>query len=307
MSPTYWISHPSCAQHEMGEGHPEAPARLWAIEDRLRAIGLDLFLDRDDAPEASTEALLRVHTAEHVESVLRTRPTQGYVRIDPDTTMNAHTAVAALHAAGAGLRAVDLVMSKRASFVFCAVRPPGHHAERARAMGFCFFNNIAVAAGEALARGLSRVAILDFDVHYGNGTADIFRNDERVLLCSTYEHPLYPYWAGNPEDTEIVDAPLKAGDGSEAYRHAVTHRWIPSLEAFRPQMILVSAGFDAHVRDPLASLELTDDDYYWTAQQILDVASRHCPGRVIAMLEGGYDTHALARCVEAFVRPFIGA
>lgn len=307
MSSTYWISHPSCAQHEMGEGHPEAPARLWAIEDRLRAIGLDLFLDRDDAPEASSEALLRVHTAEHIESVLSTRPKQGYVQIDPDTTMNAHTAIAALHAAGAGVRAVDLVMSKRANFAFCAVRPPGHHAERARAMGFCFFNNIAVAAGEALARGLSRVAILDFDVHYGNGTADIFRNDERVLLCSTYEHPLYPYWAGNPEDTEIVDAPLKAGDGSEAYRQAITHRWIPSLEAFRPQMILVSAGFDAHVRDPLASLELTDDDYYWTAQQILDVASRHCPGQVIAMLEGGYDTHALARCVEAFMRPFVGA
>ena len=307
MSPTYWISHPSCAQHEMGEGHPEAPARLWAIEDRLRAIGLDLFLDRDDAPEASTEALLRVHTAEHVESVLSTRPKQGYVQIDPDTTMNAHTAAAALHAAGAGVRAVDLVMNQRASFAFCSVRPPGHHAERARAMGFCFFNNIAVAAGEALARGLSRVAILDFDVHYGNGTADIFRNDERVLLCSTYEHPLYPYWAGNPEDTEIVDAPLKAGDGSEAYRRAITHRWIPSLEAFEPQMILVSAGFDAHVRDPLASLELTDDDYYWTAQQILEVASRHCPGKVIAMLEGGYDTHALARCVEAFMRPFVGA
>jgi acetoin utilization deacetylase AcuC-like enzyme len=305
--PSYWISHPSCLAHRMDEGHPEAPERLWAIEDRLRITGLDMFLNRENAPPASSEALLRVHTPEHVESVLSIRPTEGLVRVDPDTSMNPHTAEAALHAAGAGILGVELTLKRRAGFVFCAVRPPGHHAERAKPMGFCFFNNIAVAAAEALARGLERVAILDFDVHYGNGTADIFRNDERVLLCSTYEHPLYPYWAGNPDDTEIVDAPLKAGDGSEQYRFAVEHRWLPSLEAFRPQMLLVSAGFDAHMRDPLANLRLTDEDFYWTGKQLLDFSERHCPGRVVAMLEGGYEPYALARCVESFVRPFVGA
>lgn len=305
--PSYWITHPSCLAHRMDEGHPEAPERLWAIEDRLRVTGIDLFVRREDAPVASVAALTRVHDAALVDTILHTRPAQGLVRVDPDTSMNAHTAEAAQHAAGAGVRAVELVLGGEAGFVFCAVRPPGHHAERARAMGFCFFNNVAVAAGEALARGLERVAILDFDVHYGNGTADIFRNDERVLLCSTYEHPLYPGWAGDPTATDIVDAPLAPGSGSAAYRAAVSQRWLPSLEAFRPQMLIVSAGFDAHMRDPLGNLQLTDEDFAWTARELLAFSERHCPGRVIAMLEGGYDPHALARCVEAFVRPFVGA
>ncbi len=304
---SYWITHASCREHRMDEGHPECPERLMAIEDRLIATGLDMFLYRAEAPEASAEALLRVHDADHVESVLRTRPTEGLVRIDPDTSMNAYTAQAALHAAGAGVLAVELCLSRRAGFVFCAVRPPGHHAERARAMGFCFFNNIAVAAAEALARGLKRVAILDFDVHYGNGTADIFRNEPRVMLCSTYQDPLYPYWSADPEASGLIDTPLSEGDGSEAYRAAVSNHWLPALREFGPEMLLVSAGFDAHVRDPMAGLCLTDDDYYWTGQQIQAFADRHCEGRVVAMLEGGYDLRALARCVEAFVRPFVGA
>jgi acetoin utilization deacetylase AcuC-like enzyme len=304
---SYWITHPSFRLHRMDPGHPECPERLAAIEDRLIASGLDLFLQRREAPEASIDALLRVHDVDHVESVLRTRPAEGLVRIDPDTSMNAHTAEAALRAAGAGLLAVDLLLSGQAGFVFCAVRPPGHHAERARAMGFCFFNSIAVAAAEALARGLARVAVLDFDVHYGNGTADIFRREPRVLLCSTYQHPLYPYWAGDPDAPGRVDAPLPAGAGSDAYRAAVRDHWLPALERFAPQMLLVSAGFDAHRRDPLAQLQLTDEDYAWSARQIQELADRHCEGRVLAMLEGGYDPHALARCVEAFVRPFVGA
>jgi acetoin utilization deacetylase AcuC-like enzyme len=305
--PSYWITHSSCRLHRMEDQHPECPERLAAIEDRLLATGLDLFLHRADAPSASSEALLRVHGAAHVEAVLGTRPAAGLVRIDPDTSMNAHTAEAALHAAGAGVLAVELAMSRKAGFVFCNVRPPGHHAERDRAMGFCFFNNIAVAAAEALARGVARVAVLDFDVHYGNGTADIFRNEPRVLLCSTYQHPLYPDWQGDPDAPGLIDSPLHEGDGSEAYRDAVQNHWLPALEEFDPQMIFVSAGFDAHVRDPMAGLCLTDDDYYWTATLIRDFAERRCKGRVVAMLEGGYDGHALARCVEAFVRPFVGA
>lgn len=305
--PSYWITHPSCRLHRMEDGHPECPERLAVIEDRLLVTGLDLFLHRMEAPEASVASLLRVHGADHIEAVLRTRPAEGLIHIDPDTSMNAHTATAALHAAGAGVLAVDLVLSRRAGFVFCCVRPPGHHAERDRAMGFCFFNNIAVAAAEALARGVPRVAVIDFDVHYGNGTADIFKAEPRVLLCSSYQHPLYPDWAGVADAPGLIDTPLSAGDGGEEYREAVVRHWLPALTEFDPKMLFVSAGFDAHMRDPMAELKLTDDDYYWTGGQIRDFAEQHCDGRVVAMLEGGYDPHALARCVEAFVRPFVGA
>lgn len=305
--PAYWISHPSFRMHRMDDGHPECPERIYAIEDRLIVGGLDLFLNRRDAPEASVEALLRVHDADHIEAVLRTRPTQGLVHIDPDTAMNAHTADAALHAAGAGILAVDLALKRQASFVFCCVRPPGHHAERRRAMGFCFFNNIAVAAAEALARGVPRVAVLDFDVHYGNGTADIFRDEPRLLLCSTYQHPLYPDWQGDPTANNRVDVALAPGEGGAAYRRAVSERWLPALERFAPEMLFVSAGFDAHAGDPLGGLRLVTDDFYWTGTQIRDFAARHCQDRVIAMLEGGYDPYALASCVESFSRPFIGA
>ncbi len=305
--PSFWISHPSSRLHRMDEGHPECPERLAAVEDRLLSSGLDLFLHHRDAPEAPAEALLRVHDADHVESVLRTRPASGLVRIDPDTSMNAHTAEAALHAAGAGVLAVDLVLKREAGFVFCGVRPPGHHAERSRAMGFCFFNNIAVAAAEALARGVARVAVLDFDVHYGNGTADIFRGERRLLLCSTYQHPLYPDWAGDPNAVGLIDVALKEGEGSDAYRAAVSEHWLPALKKFAPQILFVSAGFDAHMHDPLGGLALSDDDFYWTGEQIRGFAAAHCEDRVIAMLEGGYDPYALARCVEAFIRPFVGA
>ncbi len=287
--------------------HPEGPERIWAIEDRLRVTGLDLFLGRERSTAASREALLRVHDAAHVDCMLGAQPGEGLIRVDEDTAIGAHTVEAALHAAGAGIAAVRLVLEARAGFVFCAVRPPGHHAERARAMGFCFFNNVAVAAGEALARGLQRVAIIDFDAHYGNGTADIFRHDARVLFASIHEHPLYPHWPGDEQAPGLLDCPLAAGEGSEAYRRVVRDRWLPALDAFAPQIVLVSAGFDAHLRDPMASLCLSDDDYYWTAQQLLALSERHCPGRVVAMLEGGYDLHALARCTEAFVRPFVGA
>jgi acetoin utilization deacetylase AcuC-like enzyme len=305
MSAVTWIAHPDCLLHEMGETHPESPQRLQAIEDRLLAAGLSPLFVRELATPAPRAALERVHDATLVDRVLAPVEAGAYRRIDPDTSLNAHTARAALLAAGAAVHAVDIALSRTGGgLTFCAVRPPGHHAERARAMGFCFFNNVAVAAAHALASGLSRVAILDFDVHYGNGTADIFRNDRRVLFCSTYEHPLYPGWRSDHSIAHFVDAELSAGAGSEAFRTAVTGRWLPALHAHAPEMILVSAGFDAHAGDPLANLNLQYDDFGWIGAWIRDFAARHCGGRVMATLEGGYDLHALARSVESFVRPF---
>ncbi|TXH05889.1 MAG: histone deacetylase family protein [Nevskiaceae bacterium] len=304
--PVAWITHPACALHDMGADHPESPRRLAAIEDRLLVAGLKDFLLQCEAPRAPEESLARVHDAGHVRRILDADTREGEVQIDGDTLMNRHSHEAALRAAGAGLLAVDLVMSDRAGLAFCAVRPPGHHAERARAMGFCLFNNIAVAAAHALARGLTRVAILDFDLHYGNGTADIFKSDRRVLLCSTYQHPLYPHWAGIPGADNLLDVPLPAGTGSREFRAAVADRWLPALERFQPELLLVSAGFDAHMADPLGDLCLSTDDYRWLGTVIQGVADACCQGRVVAMLEGGYELHALARSVEAFLTPFVG-
>jgi acetoin utilization deacetylase AcuC-like enzyme len=303
--PAYWYSHSLCRQHSMGPGHPECPERLAAIEDRLIRSGLDAFVERREAPEASREALQRVHDAGHVQGVLNTRPASGLVRLDPDTAMNAHSADAALRAAGAVVAAVDAVIDGETDFAFCAVRPPGHHAERAQAMGFCLFNNVAVGAAHALARGLSRVAVFDFDVHYGNGTADIIRREPRVVMYSTYQYPLYPDWQSDPTVTNLVDVPLSPGSGSAEFREAVTKRWLPALEQFRPELILCSAGFDAHRADPLANLRLTEEDYRWIGEQTRDWSARWCQGRVVATLEGGYDLDALAKSVEAFVRPFV--
>jgi acetoin utilization deacetylase AcuC-like enzyme len=290
----------------MGSDHPERPERLSAIQDRLLAGGLLDFMLRMDAPAAPVDALERVHDPAHVRRILEADCSQGEIQIDADTLMNVHSHEAALHAAGAGLLAVDLVMSDKASLAFCAVRPPGHHAERARAMGFCFFNNIAVAAAHALARGLSRVAILDFDLHYGNGTADIFGNDPRVLVCSTYQHPLYPYWETDANMPSLVDVPLPPMTGGSVFRSAVCDQWLPKLEQFKPELILVSAGFDAHFADPMGDLRFGIEDYRWIGGVIQGIADACCDGRVVATLEGGYDLNALARSVEAFLQPFIG-
>jgi acetoin utilization deacetylase AcuC-like enzyme len=210
------------------------------------------------------------------------------------------------HTLAAALRGVDLALDGKARLAFCAVRPPGHHAERARAMGFCFFNNVAVGAAHALARGLSRIAILDFDVHYGNGTADIFQNDPRVTLLSTYQHPLFPGWKGAPHAPNLVDVPLGPHSGSTAFRAAVATQWLPVLQAQQPELILVSAGFDAHQDDPLGELRLRTEDFGWIGGVIHDVAEACCEGRVVATLEGGYDPAALGRSVEQFLRPFLG-
>jgi acetoin utilization deacetylase AcuC-like enzyme len=290
----------------LGAGHPESPARLRALQQMLERSGLSEHFTQIEAPAASREALLRVHDAAHVDRILSARPRPNQLlQLDPDTAMNQHSLDAALHAAGAGVLGVERLLSGAASFVFCAVRPPGHHAERAQAMGFCLFNNIAVAAAEALARGIERIAILDFDVHHGNGSADIFAREPRLRVFNTYQDPLYPYWQGRPDAPSLIAGPGAGGRDGAAYRAAVREEWLPALDAFAPQLLLVSAGFDAHVRDPLAGLRLVDDDYAWTAQRIAEVAARHSGGRVLAMLEGGYDLQGLAGGVEAFMRPFI--
>lgn len=300
-----WISPPACRRHDVGGYHPESPARLDAIDDRLLASGLEPFLQRLDAAPASRQALLRAHDAAFVDHLLTLDPGERLLQLDPDTALMKHSIPAALAAAGAGLRAVDAVLAGEAGLAFCSVRPPGHHAERARAMGFCFFNSVAVAAAHALSLGLKRVAILDFDVHYGNGTANIFRDDPRVLLCSTYQHPLYPDWQSGHGIAHLVDAALKPGAGGAEFRIAVDTLWQPALTAHAPELILVSAGFDAHADDPLASLYLSDDDFGWIGGRIRDWSRQWCGGRSVALLEGGYDSDALGRAVEHFLRPFV--
>jgi len=291
--------------HDMGAHHPESPRRLGQIEDRLLISGLGDFLQRYEAPRAEIAALERVHDALHVQHILTADVTAGEIEIDPDTLMNAHSQEAALRAAGAGILGVDLALDGKAGLSFCAVRPPGHHAERLKAMGFCFFNNVAVAAGHALSRGLERVAILDFDLHYGNGTADIFAKDPRVLMCSTYQQPLYPDWSGIPGATNLIDVPLSPYTNSSTFRAAIREFWVPALNDFAPQIFLISAGFDAHQRDPLGDLKLTTEDFRWIGTLIRELAEQHCDGRVVATLEGGYDVDALAVSVEAFLRAFI--
>jgi acetoin utilization deacetylase AcuC-like enzyme len=311
MLPAY-ISHPDCARHEMGAGHPECPERLAAIGDSLLARGLLDYMLPFDAPLATVAQLERAHTALHVRRLLAGSPASGYAQVDPDTWMNPHTVNAALRAAGAAVLATDLVLGGDASAAFCAVRPPGHHAERAAAMGFCFFNNVAVGIRHALdVHGLARVALVDFDVHHGNGSEDILAGDERVLMCSTFETGLYPF---NGEDTRslkdaanMVNVGLTPRSGSESFRAAVTGHWLPALERFRPELIYISAGFDAHREDDMGNLGLVDADYEWVTRQLMDLASRHCRGRVISCLEGGYVLDPLARSVAAHVKVLIGA
>jgi acetoin utilization deacetylase AcuC-like enzyme len=259
-----FVTHPDCLKHDMGAHHPERPARLSAIEDQLIASGIGQHLARYEAPLATNEQLERVHPTAYVQAIRDIAPTEGTVYLDPDTAMNAYTLRAALRAAGAGVLAVDLVMKGEATTAFCAVRPPGHHACRARAMGFCIFNNVAVAARHALeTHGLERVAVIDFDVHHGNGTEDIFEGDERVLMASTFQHPFYPYCGTEEPAANMVNVPLPAGAGSREFREAVRAAWLPALERFEPQLILFSAGFDAHVEDDMAMLRFSDADYGW--------------------------------------------
>ncbi len=309
---TAFYSPAECRLHDMGAGHPECPQRLDAITDHLRSTGLDMALSHREAPLATLEQLGRAHASGYVlelQDMLRRVQAEGSPRaLDPDTIAGPHTLSAALHAAGAAVAATDAVLDGRASNAFCAVRPPGHHATRDATMGFCFFNNVAVAARHALdVRGLERVAIIDFDVHHGNGTEDIIAGDERVLMCSFFQSPLYPYSGTVPKGTNMVNVPVPPYTRGPQVRQTIQDQWMPRLQAFRPQMLFISAGFDAHREDELGQLGLVEADYTWITEQLLAVAERHAQGRIVSCLEGGYNLGALARSVAAHLRVLCGA
>ena len=312
MNKTGYFTHPDCRRHEMGAGHPECPGRLDAIEDRLLISGVMDALERREAPLASTSDIELAHDRMHVAAVrgladeLADEIAAGggpYAVIDPDTAMNEHSWGAVLRASGAVLGAVDAVMAGELRNAFCAVRPPGHHATHARAMGFCVFNNIAVGAAYALRRhGLKRVAIVDFDVHHGNGTEDIFAGDERVLMVGIFQHPFYPYSGADTKAKNMVNVPVPAYTRGPAIREIVDIAWLPRLEEFKPEMIFISAGFDAHREDDLGQLGLVEADYQWITLKIKEIADKYAQGRIVSSLEGGYNLSALGRSVEAHVR-----
>jgi acetoin utilization deacetylase AcuC-like enzyme len=298
-----YITHPDCLLHDMGADHPECPARLGAVEDQLVASGLGSFLARLEAPLASRAQLERVHASAYITALEDAVPASGLVHLDPDTAMNPHSLKAALRAAGAAVLATEQVLRGEADAAFCSVRPPGHHAGRARAMGFCLFNNVAVAAAHALeSHGLKRVAVVDFDVHHGNGTEEIFRDDPRVMMVSTFQHPFYPYSGVEGRSERMVNVPLAAYSGGAEFRGAVERFWLPALGAFNPEMLFVSAGFDAHREDDMAMLEWVEADYVWVTERIKEVARRSAAGRIVSVLEGGYALHALGRSVAAHIK-----
>jgi acetoin utilization deacetylase AcuC-like enzyme len=308
---TAFYSHPDCRAHDMGAGHPECPARLDAITDHLLATRLDIALEQREAPLADLADLGRAHASGYVgelrELLARVSESGRPRAIDPDTVACPRTWDAALRAAGAAVAATDAVLDGQIANAFCAVRPPGHHATRQSAMGFCFFNNVAVAARHALdVRGLERVAVVDFDVHHGNGTEDILAGDERVLMVGIFQHPLYPYSGTVAKGDNMLNLPLAAYTRGPEVRKLIEANWMPRLEAFKPQMIFVSAGFDAHRDDDLGQLGLVEADYAWITERIVEVAERHAQGRIVSCLEGGYNLGALARSVAAHLRVLAG-
>ena len=304
---TAYISHPDCHRHDTGEGHPESARRLSAIEDQFISSGLSDFIRYFDAPEVTQAQLLTVHTAEHLANMEASMPQQGYARLDPDTVVSPGTMKAAKRAAGAVVLAVDLLMNGEMNNAFCGVRPPGHHAESDRALGFCVYNNIAVGVAHALeAHGLNKVAIVDFDVHQGNGTEDIIIGNDKVMYCSIFQHPFFPF-TPPPENSErVISIPLEATAKSAEFRAAVNDHWLPALERFEPEMIFISAGFDAHRDDDMSYVSLTDADFKWITEQIVRMAELSASGRIVSVLEGGYELQSLARCVETHMRVLMG-
>jgi len=291
----------------MGNDHPEQPARLDAIQNQLISSGLDFVVRHHDAPLATREQLLRVHDAGHVDKLFEQSPGEGQVEIADDTFFMQHTLTAALRAAGAVVHGVELVIQQEAGAVFCAVRPPGHHAERNRTMGFCFFNNIAIGAAHAMDKyGIERIAIADFDVHHGNGTENIFKDDSRVLFCSSFQHPFFPYTEYETKLPSIVNTPLCAGADGREFRQQIEAHWLPALEKFKPQLILISAGFDAHLEDEMSHLRLREADYAWVTAQLKGIAERYASGRIVSSLEGGYAPGALGRSVAAHIDALLG-
>ncbi|MFM8898459.1 MAG: histone deacetylase family protein [Burkholderiales bacterium] len=311
MVETAYFSHPDCRLHQMGRGHPECPQRLDAIDDHLLATGLDMALQRREAPWASEADLLLAHSSAHVERLHalmeRVMEFDQPIAVDPDTVFGTGTWLAAMRAAGAAVAATNAVLAGEVRNAFCAARPPGHHATRDQSMGFCFFNNVAIAALHALERhGLQRVAIVDFDVHHGNGTEDIIAGDERVLMVSVFQHPLYPFEGELPKGRNMVNLPLAAYTRGAEMRELIIQHWLPALNRFKPQMIFVSAGFDAHREDDLAQLGWVEADYEWITRRIVEVADQPAQGRIVSCLEGGYNLSALARSVSAHLRVLAG-
>jgi acetoin utilization deacetylase AcuC-like enzyme len=309
---TGYFTHTDCRHHEMGPGHPECPERLDAINDRLIGTGLMDLLESHDAPLAELEDIALAHDPDLIESVgelnarLQESVTARYAQIDPDTSLNRHTWNAVRRAAGAAIAATNAVMAGQLQNAFCAVRPPGHHATYSRAMGFCVFNSIAIAAKHALERhGLERVAIVDFDVHHGNGTEDILSDDSRTLMVGIFQHPFYPGSGANSPAENMLNLPVPAYTKGDVIRELIKTHWLPRLEAFKPQMIFISAGFDAHRDDDLGQLGLVEADYTWITQQICVVANKHAQGRIVSSLEGGYNLSALGRSVEAHLRVLV--
>ncbi len=299
------FSHPDCARHDMGEWHPESPARLQAIEDQLIAARIDGLVERREAPLAELPAILRNHTEAMLARVRDNGPAVpgAQYALDGDTSLCAFSYQAALRAAGAALAATDAVIAGSIANAFCAIRPPGHHARPGESMGFCLFNNVAIGARHALeSHGLERIAIIDFDVHHGNGTAESFHDDPRVLMASFYQHPFYPYTAPEPNTATRVNIPLPARSGGEAVRQLVTEHWLPVLHAHRPEMIFISAGFDAHREDDMGGMALVEADYAWITRQIMDIAALYSGGRIVSCLEGGYNLSALGRSVAAHIK-----
>jgi acetoin utilization deacetylase AcuC-like enzyme len=300
-------SHSDCKRHEMGDWHPECPGRLQAIEDQLIASRIDDFLEHRDAPLADITDIARVHTdgaiARIRDNMQPLADNGGYYPLDADTILNAHSWNAALRAAGAAVAATDAVIAGELDNAFCAIRPPGHHARPSEAMGFCLFGNVAIAARHALeVHGLQRVAIVDFDVHHGNGTEEAFLGESRVLMVSFFQHPFYPYTELHEGEPNMVNVPVPAYTQGDVVRELVTEKWLPALHAYRPEMIFISAGFDAHREDDLGQMRLVEADYAWITQQVMAVAKEHAQGRIVSCLEGGYNLSALGRSVVAHVK-----
>ena len=299
---TAYISHPDFMKHEMGRHHPECPERIQAIEDQLIQSRLDGHLKRIDPPLATEADITRVHSEDHLAFIKSKAPTSGYAMIDGDTIMNTATWNVSLRAAGAAIAAVDTVMKGEVNNAFCAIRPPGHHAEPHRSMGFCVFNTIAIAIRYALEQyDLDRVAVIDFDVHHGNGTEAAFIDDPHVLMCSFFQHPFYPY-SGLEGGDNMVNIPLPANTSGKVVREMISKIWIPRLQEFKPQLIMISAGFDAHREDDLGQMGLVEDDYVWITQQLMNVANQTCEGKIVSCLEGGYNLSALGRSVAAHLK-----
>ncbi|GHG01748.1 histone deacetylase family protein [Thalassotalea marina] len=301
------FGHYRCNGHNMGDYHPESPARLDAIQDQLIRSGLEYVIKQQDATQIEPELLHLAHDAAYIEYIFDNAPEEGLFRLDDDTAMNNKTLEAALFSAGAAINAVDQVMAGELSSAFCLTRPPGHHAERDKAMGFCIFNNIAIASEYVKKHhNLSRVAILDFDVHHGNGTENIVKDKVGTLFCSSYQYPFYPFEMVESDTPPIINTPLPPTTKGPEFRAAISEKWLGHLHAFKPEFIFISAGFDAHIEDEMSQVSLTEDDYRWITDEIKLIADKYAQGRIVSMLEGGYALGALGRCAVAHINGLIG-